>query len=238
MPHDETNRPQSTGQDNQAQTTMHRIRARSDDRYGDLADVMRAALAWRSKWEDHQRPHNRQAEHPVMETDVDAAEWHFMEAVRVYKRGKPIPANTTVEIPFALEDAPCAPRMTHDRPVMPGWYWYALPDTWTIQPAWVYRYEGELWYTLDAIPDGGPDDGFEMAQCSEDAIWSAEPMQSLMPHSSQAEIRALRAFHDFFSEQTERLFAEFGMPAVDLYNAVRAAQRATPDKALPNDHEV
>ena len=132
--------------------------------------------------------------------------------------------------PFNRERA--EPRMTHDRPVMPGWYGYALPDTWTIQPAWVYRYEGELWYTLDAIPDRGPDDGFEMAQCSEDAIWSAEPMQSFMLHSSQEEIRALREFHDFFSNQTERLFAEFGMPAVDLYNAVRSAQRAKSDKDL------
>lgn len=55
---------------------------------------------------------------------------------------------------------------------------------------------------------------------------------------SQAEIRALREFHDFFSNQTERLFAEFGMPAVDLYNAVRAAQRAKSDKDLPTDREV
>jgi hypothetical protein len=61
---------------------MQRMRERFDARYGDLADVMRAALAWRSAWADWQRPHNAQMEVPVTEADVDAAEGRMLEAVQ------------------------------------------------------------------------------------------------------------------------------------------------------------
>lgn len=69
-------------------------------------------------------------------------------------------------------------RMTTERPTSPGWYWYTLPGSWAIQPALVDEYENELWYWLDAIPVGGPDDGFEMAQCSDVTLWSERPIQT------------------------------------------------------------
>lgn len=72
---------------------------------------------------------------------------------------------------------PSPVRMTTERPTSPGWYWYTLPGSWAIQPALVYEYENELWYWLDAIPVGEPEDGFEMAQCSDTALWSERPIQ-------------------------------------------------------------
>ena len=67
---------------------IERLRARFDASYGEMADVMRAALAWRSKWADYQRPYNAQMEQPVLESDVDAAECRMLEAVRSYARSK------------------------------------------------------------------------------------------------------------------------------------------------------
>jgi len=39
------------------------------------------------------------------------------------------------------------------------------------------------------------------------------------------ELAALRAFHDFFWDRYENLFAHFGAEAIDLYNAADAAER-------------
>ena len=96
--------------------------------------------------------------------DVNAGAHHLAKCIGAI-RGLMRPASVCVQ-------------MSHARPVNPGWYWYALPGTWVIQPALVYLDEGELWYALDAIPEDGADDGYEMNQCSEDALWSVEPIQS------------------------------------------------------------
>ena len=70
-------------QDNAA---LNRIRARFDAQYGELAPVMRAALAWRSKWADFQRPYNAQMQRPVTDGDVDEAESTLLRAVQEYAR--------------------------------------------------------------------------------------------------------------------------------------------------------
>lgn len=41
----------------------------------------------------------------------------------------------------------------------------------------------------------------------------------------EAEVRALREFHAFFRSRCEGLFAQFGMGAVDLYNAAAIVAR-------------
>ena len=44
------------------------------------------------------------------------------------------------------------------------------------------------------------------------------------------ELSAISEFHDFFRDDCEGLFAQFGMPAIDLYNeAARARRTMTPN---------
>ena len=57
----------------------------------------------------------------------------------------------------ALRQAlPPEPTLTNQRPTVPGWYWYALPGSWELQPPRVFEHEGEIWYTLEALGRGGP----------------------------------------------------------------------------------
>lgn len=67
-------------------------------------------------------------------------------------------------------------RMSTDRPAAPGWYWYALPGEWALQPVLVSLCDGELFYCREAIMDGGPEDGYPMSECNEEALWSATPI--------------------------------------------------------------
>lgn len=68
------------------------------------------------------------------------------------------------------------PEMTPRRPLVPGWYWYALPGFWGLQPVLVSLYEGELWYCRDVIPERGPEDGYPLSECNENTLWGVEPI--------------------------------------------------------------
>lgn len=52
-----------------------------------------------------------------------------------------------------------------------------------------------------------------------------------------AELEALRKFRDFFASRCEGLFSQFGMPAIDLFNATVPQPAAGPDDFDGEDSE-
>jgi hypothetical protein len=63
---------------------------------------------------------------------------------------------------------------------------------------------------------------YESEQENRDFIAATNPAAIL---ALIAEVRALREFHGFFRDRCESLFGEFGMDAIDLYNAAAVAAR-------------
>jgi len=61
-----------------------RIRESFEQKYKDLAGVMRTILAWRHAWAEYQRPYNRDMQEPVTEDQVDQAERGMLTAIRGY----------------------------------------------------------------------------------------------------------------------------------------------------------
>jgi len=71
-------------------------------------------------------------------------------------------------------------KMTKNKPVAPGWYWYELPGSWALQPVFVFNGGADgLMYTLGMIghdEDEDDLDGFWLSNASDDAMWSDAPI--------------------------------------------------------------
>lgn len=88
-----------------------------------------------------------------------------------------------------------------------------------------------LQYHGDGSAEPGPVDEDSVTWCIEQIFDSdVEYTLSAPPACSPAaELDRLRAFRDFFNDRCEALFAEFGMEAVDLYNATEPYSNRKPD---------
>ncbi len=62
-----------------------RLRERFEAKYGDLSDVVRAALAWRHSWADFHSSFNRVLEQPVTETTVESKGECLLQAIRHHR---------------------------------------------------------------------------------------------------------------------------------------------------------
>lgn len=73
-------------------------------------------------------------------------------------------------------------KMQNKRPTSPGWYWYELKGSWSMQPVLVFDGGGELGliYTLGAISpdcDDSNRDGLVLEDADKEAMWSDKPIQ-------------------------------------------------------------
>lgn len=163
---------ENSGETVASRRIRERFEAIFDEKYGDLAGVMRAILEWRTVAETFRRPYNHDLNVPVTEADIASAETSMLAAIRQHTREAQTD-ELTDEMLYAGYDAMRDPQTN-------------LPAPWIVL--------GTASKVFDAMRAAAPLSAQpKLTDAQIDAIWSATPTGDNVDDTRKAFARAIEA---------------------------------------------